>query len=104
MNVQDILASLDGEISRLRQARELLAPLAGEAVHGPGQPKGAGNTQPTATTPKQVRKRRLTPEGKQRIRDAQNARWAAKKSTAEPLPATEEVTADQPLAETLVEM
>lgn len=88
MNVQDIVAKLDGQISRLRQARAVLLPLTEESSRGSGRAKD--------TT-----KRQLTAEGKQRIREAQEARWAAKKSEVEPL--TDEVTANEPSGEVLAE-
>lgn len=99
MNLQNILARIDGEISRLRQARALLAPLAEEVSRGSRSLKGTGNGQPTAATHRQDPKRQLTPEGKQRIRDAQKARWAARKSEVEHTLTTEEVAAADPSAE-----
>ena len=108
MNLQNILAKIDGkidgEISRLRQARALLVPLAEEDPRGPRSLKGTGNGQPTAATRKQAPKRQLTPEGKQRIRDAQKARWAAKNSGVEHTLTTEEVTVADPSAEVLAEV
>lgn len=91
MSVQDLLAKLDGEISRLRQARALLLPLS------EGSPRGTDR-------PKDTLKRQLTAEGKQRIRGAQKARWAARKFETAPKPLTEEMTATEPSPEVLVQV
>ena len=99
MNRQAIVEQLDREISRLQQVRELLAPATGESSRNPGRPKRALTTDSAAGTPEQTRKRQLTPEGKQRIRDAQKARWAARRSAAGPVTAVEEVTASEPSVE-----
>lgn len=103
MNVRDILAKLDEEISRLRQARDLLAPLTEQSHRGPGRPKTTANKHPVAAAPQQVPKRQMTAEGRQRIRDAQKARWAARKSTDEPTLLTEEINVIEPTVEALVE-
>jgi hypothetical protein len=68
VEVKDILAEIDAEISRLQQARALLG---GETPvkRGPGRKKAA-------TTAK---KRKLTPEGRKRIAEAMKRRWAERK-------------------------
>ena len=101
MNLQHIVAKLDEEISRLRRARELLAPLTEQSLRGPGRPKTTASKHSLAA-PQKMPKRQLTAEGKQRIRDGQKARWAARKSESKPKPLTEEVTATEPLDEALV--
>ena len=73
MGINQILAELDAEISRLQQAKALLA---GDTVkRKPGRPKGT-----TAPVPK--KKRNLSPEGRARIAAAVKARWAKQKKLA----------------------
>ena len=103
MNVQDLVARLDREISRLRRARELLVPLTEQSPRGRGRPKTKANTPSAASAPKEVPKRQMTAEGRQRIRDAQKARWAARKSTTESKLLAEEVTVTEPKTKVLVE-
>lgn len=80
MEVSRIIAEIDAQISKLQQARTLLAGTAQLATKGPGRPKGrkvpvkaAGSK--TATT----RKRKLSPEGRKRIADAMKKRWAERR-------------------------
>jgi hypothetical protein len=68
MQVSEILREIDQEISRLQQARALLA---GEPIRKkPGRPKGSTNT---------VTKRKLTPDGRRRIAEAMKKRWALRR-------------------------
>jgi hypothetical protein len=64
MTVNDILASIDEEISRLQQVRALLT----------GKP--AKVHQPVATK----KRRKLSAAARKRIADAQRKRWAAQKA------------------------
>ena len=71
MAIDSILAQIDSEISRLTQARSLLA--------------GSGSSTTTArktrkATPKGRKSRVLSPEARKRIADAQRKRWAAQKA------------------------
>ncbi len=62
MGVFEILAQVDREIDRLKQARALLVD---------------GRSVPAAK--RTARKRNLTPEGRRRIIEAVKRRWAAQK-------------------------
>jgi hypothetical protein len=79
--VKDILAAIDAEIARLEQAKALLsASGAVVAKRKPGRPAAVA----TAVAPKvqKARKRRkMSAEGRERIRQAQIKRWAAQKGT-----------------------
>jgi hypothetical protein len=75
MNTEAIIATLDGEIARLQQARAILMTAA--SVNGaasikrsPGRPKKAA----TVVTP--TRRKGISPEARERIAAAQKARWA----------------------------
>ena len=103
MNVQNIVAKLDEKISRLRQARELLASLTEQSNRGTSQRKTTASKHPIGAAPQTISKQQMTAEDRQRIRDAQKARWAARNSESEPTPLAEEVTATEPTAEVLVE-
>lgn len=65
MGVFEILAQVDREMDRLKQARALL-------VSARSVPASKGAT----------RKRNLTPEGRRRIIEAVKKRWAAQKKAA----------------------
>lgn len=75
MQVDQIVAELEAEISRLREARALLA---GEAA-GPRRPGRPAKKQSAA--PKATRKHRLSPEGRKRISEALKRRWAKQRKT-----------------------
>lgn len=87
MEVGRILAEIDAQISKLQQARQLLAGVEEVKRAGPGRPKGSKNTPapaPAASVPSS-KKRKLSPEGRKRIADAMKRRWAErKKTTAKP--------------------
>ena len=70
MEVKQIVAELDQEIARLKEARELLA--GGASGRRRGRPKGSTNS-PRGS------KRKLTPEGRKRISEALKRRWAAQR-------------------------
>lgn len=69
MSVSGLISSLDAEIARLQQARELLAAL---------------NSPKTKVSPvKPTKKRRkMSAAGRARIAEAQRKRWAAQKKAA----------------------
>ena len=75
MEVNRIIAEIDAQISKLQQARELLAGTS--SSKGPGRPKGSKNAKGTAKV--SSTKRRLTPEGRKRIADAMRRRWAERR-------------------------
>lgn len=76
MAIENILAQIDSEISRLKQARALLANIgtAGAAT-GRGSAKSAGKAKPR-------KKRVLSADARKRIADAQRKRWAAVRAKA----------------------
>ena len=78
MEVSRIIAEIDAQISKLQQARALLAgTTAPIARAGRGRPKGSKNT---AAAPAAVpRKRKLSPEGRKRIAEAMKKRWAERR-------------------------
>lgn len=76
MAIENILAQIDSEIERLKQARSLLSSI-GTAASASGRksPKAAASSKP--------RKRRvLSAEARKRIADAQRKRWAAQRAKA----------------------
>lgn len=81
MNRLNILEALDAEITRLQQARTLLAdapdvlPEAEALRRGPGRPKSPARAAKETQAPI-ARKRTMSPEGKARIAAAQKSRWA----------------------------
>ena len=71
MQVSQILIEIDNEISRLQQARDLLA-----GTNTRGSKKSYG------TTKKAVRatgRRKLSPEGRRKIAEAMKRRWAERR-------------------------
>lgn len=79
MNLNDIVAQLDAEISRLTQAKAALLGIS--TKKGPGRPRAAAVATAAIVKPK---KRKMSAAGKARIAAAQKARWAkvrAKKAT-----------------------
>jgi hypothetical protein len=80
MNVSAIFSSIDAELSRLHQARALLAgPVAPSERRG--RPKHSETKlAPAKPTKKIAKKRTMSPEGRARVAAAQKARWAAVKS------------------------
>lgn len=76
-----ILRAIDTEIERLQKARGLLAPPPLSPVkRGPGRsPKTAVAVK---TKPKKAVKRTMSPEARERIRQAQIKRWAKSKKSA----------------------
>lgn len=74
MTIESILSQIDDEISRLTQARKLLA-TAGTAAPAAPRRKAAA-----AKTGKARKGRVLSPEARKRIADAQRRRWAAQRA------------------------
>ena len=74
MEVNRIIAEIDAQISKLQQARALLAGTT-TGHTGRGRPKGSKN----GATTKTPRKRKLSPEGRKRIADAMKKRWAERR-------------------------
>jgi hypothetical protein len=78
MDTATIIEHLDAEISRLQQARALLAGT--DVRKGPGRPKSSGAiSKPVAIEPT---KRVMSAEGKRKIALAQKARWAKLRKAA----------------------
>ena len=78
MEVSRIIAEIDAQISKLQQARELLAGTTVSTAKGPGRPKGSKNAKATGSPVK----RKLSPEGRKRIADAMKRRWAERRKAA----------------------
>ena len=75
MEVSRIIAEIDAQISKLQQARALLAGTTGPPARvGRGRPKGSKNAKAAGS-----RKRKLSPEGRKRIADAMKKRWAERR-------------------------
>jgi hypothetical protein len=78
MGLAEILALIDSEISTLRRARELLAARAGVGRKRGRPSKTAAFVNALTGAPvKKRKKRKLSPEGRKRIADAQKRRWDA---------------------------
>ena len=79
MTIEEILSHIDAEISRLTEARDLVA--------GTARPKVARNPRKSglvAPKPRAQRtKRVISPEGRARIAAAQKLRWAKQKRSKE---------------------
>ena len=74
MTIDSILAEIDAEITRLTQARKLLASA------GAGVTRSAATKRSAKPAAKAGRKRRvLSADARKRIADAQRRRWAAQK-------------------------
>ena len=80
MQLSKILAEIDLEISRLEQARTLLAGEASPALKKTRKTKSpsAGAEAPV----KRKKKRNLSPEGRKRIAEAVRRRWELQKKNA----------------------
>jgi len=77
VEVSRIITEIDAQISKLQQARALLAGTTAPAPrNGPGRPKG---TKKAVAAPAPARKRKLSPEGRKRIADAMKKRWAERR-------------------------
>ncbi len=87
MDVSQILSAIDAEIARLQGARQAVAALDGTSPvpQQPrrGRPKGSTNAAPAAAeAPARKRKRNLSPEGRKRIQEAMQRRWADRRKGA----------------------
>ena len=76
MNIQDIVVEIDAEISRLQQAKALLAGISTTEMRKPGRPANASSAGKART------RRTLSAEARERIAAAQRARWAKSKKAA----------------------
>jgi len=76
MAIENILAQIDSEISRLKQARALLANIATTATPSGRKVAKAGSKG------KPRKKRFLSADARKRIADAQRKRWAAVRAKA----------------------
>jgi hypothetical protein len=74
MAIDNILAQIDQEIARLKQARALLTNL------GSAASRAAGSKAGSAARPR--KKRVLSADARKRIADAQRKRWAAQRAKA----------------------
>lgn len=72
MQIEQIVAEIDDEISRLRRAKALLG----------GNRRGIAGRSTTSSNGGTRRKRRMSAEGRARIAAAQKARWAKQKREA----------------------
>ena len=76
MGINEIIAALDDELSRLQQVRNLLAGTHGSVTH-------AATSFAFGANQRKPRKRRhLSGEARERIAVAQRKRWAAQKKAA----------------------
>lgn len=79
MDVTQILSAIDAEIARLQQARQAVAALDGASPIPQarrGRPKAAVAAAPAEGAAPRKRKRNLSPEGRKRIQEAMQRRWA----------------------------
>lgn len=75
--IERVLNEIDAEISRLQQARTLLATM----DSGTAKLKTTG-ARTNADNTKKRGKRTMSPEGRERVRQAQIKRWAKTKKAA----------------------
>jgi len=78
MQLSQILAEIDLEISRLEQARTILAGEGSPAAKKTRKAKSAAAEAPV----KRKKKRNLSPEGRKRIAEAVRRRWELQKKAA----------------------
>ena len=86
MGLSDILASIDGEIAQLQQARAVLSGSVSPLVkRKPGRPKKlATKTVEIPVRLAKKKRRNISPEGRKRIAEAVKRRWASQKKAAAP--------------------
>ena len=82
MSITSLISGIDSEISRLQEARALLAGTSSPIAKKRGRPAGAVKAVAKPAKAAKKAKRTLTPEGRARISAAAKARWAAKKKAA----------------------
>ncbi len=83
VNLESILAEIDAQIARLQSAKALLS--SGTAVTTPAIRKRGRPAKVKAKTPasrKSAKRRTMSAEAKERIRQGQLKRWAATKKAA----------------------
>lgn len=84
MQISEILASINEEINRLQQVRDLLAGNNGRAKRGPKAPIAATSFSFGSNGAAPKKRRTISAAGRARIAAAQKARWAKlKKAKAE---------------------
>jgi hypothetical protein len=71
-----IISEIDAEIARLQQARSLLTAGSQIPARRGRKPKALTAATATAAPKAKRRKRKLSAEGRQRIREAMKRRWA----------------------------
>jgi hypothetical protein len=90
MNTQDIILSIDAEISRLQQAKDILAQTSslnpdkrkrGRPTAASGRSE-ASSFNPAKLDAKAPKRRKISAEGRGRIAAAQKARWAKLKTVS----------------------
>jgi|HubBroStandDraft_1064217.scaffolds.fasta_scaffold592739_1 hypothetical protein len=79
MTIEEILSHIDAEISRLTEARDLVAGTARPKVGRNPRKSGLVAPKPRAQRTKRV----ISPEGRARIAAAQKLRWAKQKRAKE---------------------
>lgn len=86
MDVSQILSEIDAEIARLQQARQAVAALDGASpipAARRGRPKAvAAPAPPESAAAPRKRKRNLSPEGRKRIQEAMQRRWADRRKNS----------------------
>lgn len=81
--LESVLKQIDEEIARLQEAKRLLAAVEAGPARRPGRPRKsapAAASEPKGHTTRK-KKRTLSPEARERIRQAQIKRWAVKKKS-----------------------
>ena len=80
LDIHAIVAELDTEIQRLQKIRATLTGADFTPPRKAGRPKGSKNGAPDQTSGKKTRT--VSPEGRERMAEAQRKRWAAQKKSA----------------------
>jgi hypothetical protein len=75
MTTEEILSHIDAEISRLTEARDLIAGAATTKVARSPRKSGLAAPKPRAVRAKRI----ISPEGRARIAAAQKLRWSKQK-------------------------
>jgi len=79
--LEKIIAEIDAEIAQLQSVRALLSdPTLTAVKRGPGRPPRTPKT--VVATPKKTKRRTLSTEARERIRQGQLKRWATAKKAA----------------------
>ena len=78
MSLNDVLKSIDAEIARLQQARQLLTLVALTVNLGPNKSVGRPGSNATGSKPK----RKFSAAHRKRLAEAQRKRWAAVRKVA----------------------